>query len=206
MRTFNHRIALIGLAVILSACASSPPTRLYVLEPTVTPRSSPAVVPAPRIAIDRVELPESLDHRGIFLHEARFRARRARLDRWAGPLDRNILSVLAEELVTLVPGADVTTYPWDTPPPVDYTVHVRVRDFAAAPGDTVVLSVVWTITKDRGSSPVARREAVYAVPRRGPGILPVVEAMSRALGEFAQDIAKGIPRISKRRDPVKDSQ
>ncbi len=198
MKGLSQWITAIGLAVVLSACASSPPTRLYVLEPAVTAGRPVQSVPGPRVAIDRVLLPEHLAHRGIFLHEARFRARRARFDHWAGPLDANILDVLAADLAALAPGIDVTTYPWDAPPGVDYTVRVRVRDFAATPGDEVVLSVVWTITRGRERLPVVRRSVVYQVPRAGDGVLPVVEAMSRALGELARDIADGISRVSHR--------
>lgn len=198
MSKLTHYSVLVGtlLVGVLSGCGTSPPSRLYVIEP-MTMTGSANSVAGLTIAIGPITLPEHLDRKEILTHDEPYRVNTAEFDRWAEPLDQGIIAALAENLSILIPTDHVVTYPFDNAHQIDYRVNVRVISFAAEPSGEVELKVSWVIY-DTADALVTVNKARYSEQRRGSEMVDTVAAMSRAIEQLSRDIADAINEASKK--------
>lgn len=171
----------------LSACSTSPTPRLYVLEPIVLSASTHDDEGL-SIIVGPITLPGHLDQKGIVTHDQRFRVNSAEFDRWAEPLDHNISRVMSENLSILIPSNQVIAYPLRTAHDVDYSVQVRIIEFANNSDGQVVLNAAWMI-HDADGKPVKIAKTRFSTPRRGDEVIALVEAMSLAIEQLSRDIA-----------------
>lgn len=173
----------------LNACSTSPEPRLYIIEPMVA--AGALVDEGLTVTVGPVTLPAHLDHKGIVTHDERFRVNSSAFDRWAEPLDQNIVRALCENLSVLIPSNQVIAYPLRTAHEVDYSVQVRVVAFGSNPDGQVELNVAWMI-HDAADTPVKLAKSRYTVSRRGSDVIDLVEAMSEAVELLSRDIAGAI--------------
>lgn len=174
----------------LSACSTSPQPRLYIIEPMV--RSTHTQVDESlTVTVGPITLPGHLDHKGIMTHDQRYRVNLAEFDRWAEPLDDNIVRVMCENLSLLIPSEQVIAYPLHTALDVDYSVRIRIIEFGSNPDGQVVLKAAWMI-HDSADNPVNVSRTRFSTPRRGDDVVALVEAMSVAIEQLSRDIAAGL--------------
>lgn len=192
MSKFSHAAVLVSTLLIgsLTACGTSPPTRLYIIEP-MSAVDSARVDAGPSIAVGPISLPEYLDRKEILTHDERYRVNAAEFDRWAEPLDHSISAALAENLSILVPTDQVVVYPLDSAHTVDYTIALHIITFGTEPSGEVVLKAFYVIY-DAANVAVARRKARYSEQRRGNNVIDTVAAMSRAIEQLSRNIADAI--------------
>lgn len=202
MSKLSQCFVLVGALLIgvLGGCGTSPPSRLYVIEPMSMPAGA-STVAGVTIAVGPISLPEHLNRKEILTHDEMYRVNAAEFDRWAEPLDEGITAALAENLSILVPTDHVITYPLDDAHQVDYTVKVRVISFGAEPSGKVVLKASWVI-RDTAKASTIRRRAQYSENRLGSAMVDTVAAMSRAIEQLSRDIADAINAASAK--PWKD--
>jgi len=175
------------LLLMLTACGTSPPTRLYVLEP-VAVRGASEGREALRVAVNEATLPKRLARKEILSRDQHFVIRTAEFDRWAEPLEQNVTSVLAENLSVLLGSDRVFAYPWGSGEPVDFTVSIQILEFGPDPSGNVALHALWRIANAAGDT-VVLKKSLYAASRAGDDVSATVAAMSRAIGELSRDIA-----------------
>lgn len=187
---FGVITAVAILASSLSACSSSPPPRLYILEPIAAAAAHPQDA-ALSIGVGKVIVPAYLDRKEIVTRDERYRINSAKFDRWAEPLDQNIANILAENLSILMPGDQVFAYPWDPIRDFDYTVRLRVVRFGASPNGNVELSAIWSIIRS-DDTPVTMTRTQYFVDRSGNDVRGLVAAMSNGIEELSRDISKAL--------------
>lgn len=181
------------LSAILMGCSSSPPTRLYLLEPVSVPENLTTDTEL-TITVGPILLAEHLNRREVLSHDEPYRLTAAEFDWWAEPLEGNITSVLTENLSTLLSTDRVIDHRWDTRS-ADYTVRVHVTELAAEANGAVSLKAAWTINDQTGTPGELHKNAYTAL--RGNGeVVATVAAMSRTLAQLSQDIADEINRLS----------
>lgn len=182
-------IATLGILITsMSACSSSPASRLYILEP-IAAAAPPAVAAALSIAVEEVIMPAYLDRKEIITRDERYEINSAEFDRWAEPLGQNIANILAENLSILLPSDQVVAYPRDPVREFDYIVRVRVVRFGARPDGNVELSATWSIIAS-DNTPVTVTRTQYVVGRSGEDIRGLVAAMSNGVEKLSRDISK----------------
>lgn len=179
-----------ALMTVLSACGTSPPTRLYLVEPVVVRDSDSALVPM-TVMVGKVVLPEYLTRKEILSRDQNYVVSAAMFDRWAEPLETNVTSTLAENLAALIRSDRVIAYPWALSGPADFEVSVQVIAFGPAPGGDVVLKALWRVVDSSGDT-VAIRRSNYAQSRRTADPAATVGAMSLALGDLSREIAMAL--------------
>src|SRR2546430_14448306 len=134
-------LALLGVCLLgLHGCASSPPTRLYVL-PSLTGAETapPAAQRDLTIGVGPVTLHPYLDRPQIVTRASRARLILGEFDQWGAPLRDSVTRALAENLSLLVPTDRVVLHPWARTTVPDYQVTVEVLQFDAGPGGEVIL-------------------------------------------------------------------
>ena len=73
---------------------------------TITTDASPIIILGP------VTLPEYHSRKGILVREQQFKVSISEFDRWAEPLDQNIISVIAENISSPIHSDHVFNYRW----------------------------------------------------------------------------------------------
>ena len=194
--------ALVLCFMITAGCASTKPSKFYMLSTLATPETGTeagASSPGLAIGIGPITLPEHLDREQIVTRTSRNELRLAEFDRWAGSLKDGFSRVLAENLSILLSTDRVALFPWRRSVPIDYQVVVDVSRFDGELGGNLLLIGRWTVFAGRDKQVLSMGTSRISEPSGAQGYAALVAAQSRALGRFSSEIAEAIMTISRRR-------
>ena len=189
-------LALLGVCLLgLSGCASSPPTRLYVL-PSMTgaETASPAAPRDLTIGVGPVTLSPYLDRLPIVTRASRARLVLGEFDQWAASLQDLVTRALAENLSLLIPTERVVLHPWSRTVELDYQVTVDVMQFDAGPSGEVVLAARWRLLNAKEQALVMRQARFTAAAGRRDYEATII-AMGHTLDALSQDMAAALLTI-----------
>ena len=183
----TSRLPAALLTLTLAACASSPQTRFFALDP-VSPGAAPADRGAVRAAvkIDAVHIPPALDRDSMVRGESDNQLEISSQDRWAGDLGEMVRRVLTQDLAQRLPSGMVIA-PESPAPASARGVVVDILTFQPQAGE-VVLDADWTLLQGTQSNAVLRR-SVHLTTSAAPSAQSQAAAMSTLLGQMADDIA-----------------
>ena len=180
------------LILTLTACASSPPTRFFALDP-VSPGASPAADQTggshAAVKIDAVHIPPALDRDSMVRGESDNQLEISSQDRWAGDLGEMIRRVLTQDLAQRLPPGSVIA-PESPAPPNARGLVVDVLTFQPQGGE-VVLDADWTLLEGTQSNAVMRRSVHLTAPAASSA-QGEAAAMSTLLGQLADGVASRI--------------
>jgi uncharacterized lipoprotein YmbA len=188
---------MLGVVLLgLHGCASSPPTRFYVLpSPTGAETAPPAAQRDLTIGVGPVTLHPYLDRPQIVTRASRAHLILGEFDQWGAPLRDSVTRSLAENLSLLVPTDHVVLHPWSRTTVPDYQVTVDVLQFDAGPGGEVILAARWQILNADEKALVLRKSRLTAVAG-GREYEATVTAMGRTLDALSRDIAAALLTIA----------
>jgi uncharacterized protein len=186
----TSRLILALLVLTVSACASSPPTRYFALDPVASTGAAAqgGGMSAP-VKIDAVHIPPALDRDSMVRGESDNQLQISSQDRWAGDLGEMIRRVLTQDLAARLP-AGMVIAPESPAPPNARGVVVDILTFQPQAGE-VVLDADWTLLQGTQSNPVLRRNAHLTAPAASSA-QGQAAAMSTLLGELADSMAADI--------------
>jgi len=189
------------LVVALSGCASTPPTRFFVLSSISGPEEmrSGEGERCFAIGIGPVKIPEYLNQPEIVTRVTQSEVRLDEFARWAEPLEDNISHALAENLSSLLCIWTIAIFPWRAQTPIDYRIDVHVIQMDGMLGGNAFLDVSWSIADgaDRRKPPLVTKRSTYKEPTRGEDYGALVSAQSRNLAFLSRAIAEAILQLSK---------
>ena len=173
------------LLLTLAACASSPPTRFFALDPTSA--AAPAAASGAPVKIDAVHIPPALDRNSMVRGESDNQLQISSEDRWAGDLGEMIRRVLTQDLAGRLPG-DMVIAPDSPAPPNARGIVIDILTFQPQATGEVVLDADWTLLEGTHSNPVLRR-SVHLTGSAAASAQGEAAAMSMLLGQLADSIA-----------------
>lgn len=185
--------------VLPGACGTTPQSSFYTLAPPETSEVTYTVRPM-SVVVAAVTVPEIVDRPQIVV---RVDANQVRLDeyaRWADPLKGQIQRTVAADLALALQGARVSSYPQEGDGASSWRVRVDVSRFDAAPGDTVTVDALWSVSVPKGTAgaggasgaaPLSGRTVARA-PCAAAGYDAMAAAYSSALAAVSRDIAMAI--------------
>src|SRR5215472_11452912 len=175
-------LAILGVVLLgLHGCASSPPTRFYVLPPLAGAETAPLAAQHDlTIGVGPVTLHPYLDRPQIVTRASRTRLMLGEFDQWGAPLHDSVTRSLAEHLSLLVPTDRVVLHPWSRTTVPDYQVTVDVLQFDAGPSGEVILAARWQILNAEEKALVMRTSRLTAAAG-GHDYEATVTAMSHTL-------------------------
>ncbi len=180
------------LLITVGGCATSQPTRFYILSAaedparageTPCPEGSPAA-----IGIGPVGLPKHLDRPQIMTRKGENELHLSELDEWAEPLEDNIADVIARNLRSLT-CTRVETFPWRESEKIGYRLSVTIVRLDGTPGKQARLDALWSISDEKAERTICTRESRYAEPVSTDTHEALVSAYSRLLASLSRDIA-----------------
>lgn len=178
--------------LVLAGCGTTRPARYYLLTPE-GPMASPDAASSLGIGVGPVTLAPYLDRAQVVTRVAG--TNELRLEdsrRWAEPLAEAVGRVLAEDLARRLGTDQVRVYPWRQWEGLDYQVVVEVLRFDADSQGRVRLDVRWRVEGHGGAGSLATRRSELAGEVRGEGYAAIVQAQSRTLAGFADEIAAAV--------------
>ena len=190
MRRSARRLAALA-AILLAACASTPPSRFYTLSAPATPARpagslavavGPVSIPA---VVDRPEIVVTVSEHEVWLDE---------FNRWASPLAEAIALAVAENLTAGLDSPQVSLLAAGAM--VDFRVGVEVQRFESMPGTHALLDAVFTVRRVKdGKVVTGRTTARETATERGYDALAA--AHSRAVARLAHDISAVIQDLAR---------
>ncbi|CAM5774673.1 hypothetical protein LMIY3S_04640 [Labrys miyagiensis] len=179
--------SLLGLAMVLgllSACAS-PASKIYTL---TTLERTPSSGRPVSISIETVDLPKYLDRPQFVRRSSDVQLDISEFERWGEPFGSMIQRVLAEDLRRHLPARSLVTTSQTTTGTEAATLEFSVNRFEPGPTGEIAMQAQWRLHyRSGGRGPGA--QAIVIVRPAAADTGSQVEAMSKALDEFAAKIA-----------------
>ncbi len=189
------------LVLVLSGCASTPPTRFFILSPIAGSERMGSRMSERcfAIGIGPVKIPEYLNQPEIVTRISPNELRLDEFAKWAEPLEDNISQALAGNVRSLLCIRSIAIFPWKGGTPIDYRIDVHVIQMDGMLGENAFLDVSWSIADgaDRRITPVVTKRSTYKELTRGGDYGAFVSAQSRNLDSLSREIAEAILELSK---------
>jgi uncharacterized lipoprotein YmbA len=188
VRTAALAVSLAATAV--TGCGNSMPVRYVTLNamPVTTPRTT---TPIPPVQLTAVHIPAVLDRPEVVTLASRNRLTIHDGDRWGAPFAQLMRRTLAQDLVTRLPSGSFV-FPDAPAPPDTRTLVVTVLDCEADASGTLRLQAAWTLLSGHPAHVTLTQQATLETGIAGHDAEAQAAAMSRVLGELADDIAASV--------------
>jgi uncharacterized lipoprotein YmbA len=190
MTRLPFAIGLALLAVMLTACGTSPPVRYFSLEPAAV--SATVDEPGARVVgLGPLRVPDYLKRSQIVTRGSGSEIKVNDYARWAEPVDKAMHRVLAANVDRQLEGVIVVAYPYLETVPVDYIVLGQVDRFDGDSAGSVVLEVQWSVQNDQRKALISPQRVRYETRASDPDDPEAItRAMNQALARFSDDIAR----------------
>lgn len=193
---WGSKILVSLLFIQLVGCASSPPSRFYLLNPipngSEVHRSTGTGEPCISLGIGPVRLPEYTNRPQIVTRTSQNELSRAQFDLWAEPLANTFSRVIAENLTRLLCTESVHLFPWMPSIKPDYLVRVEVMELTGDLDSKAYLQVQWTIWGTVEGNELVRKRSTYSEPVQDRTYHGLVQAYSIMVGQLSREIAEAI--------------
>ena len=171
----------------LSGC-SSPPARFYALSVTGAQTQTPLDV---SVAVGPVTIPAAVDGPRMVLNVGPNELRPDEYNRWAAPLQDDILRTVAANLTMLLGTARVTLSTNTSGSTPEYRASIEVERFESVLGQTVTVEAVWSVRRSSDGAVQSGRTAAHESVSGG-GFGALAAAHSRAIAHLSENIAAGV--------------
>lgn len=201
-----RRWPVVLLGALLGSCASSPPTQFYTLEPVqpCQPRSAGANGCQPvsiqertlhasggPIQVAPVHVPALLERQEIVSERGPSELILSNRHRWGAPVAEMTRRTLTQDLLQRMQGNQVVL-PEQPAPPNTREIVVDILRLQSDAGGRVVLQGSWSLLPAGSDTPTLMRNFSFAEQASASSYAAQVQAMSRLLGQLADDIAGAV--------------
>lgn len=187
--------------LLLAGCISrSAPTVTYYSLMTMEQlgeTESLAALPEVRLGIGPIAIPDSLKRSQIATRQQGNQHEFAEFQRWAGVLEKDITSVMGDNLGQLLGIEKVGFFPWLHHFKPTYRLTIDVIRFDGSLGDEAVLSARWAIADADGKDFLAGKKSDYRQPLADASYAALIKAESQLLAALSREIAHEIVALAK---------
>jgi uncharacterized lipoprotein YmbA len=191
MRRASRLAVAWALVAVVTGC-SSPPSNFYTLSATATPGPPSSKL---SVAVGPISVPSTIDRPQIVVSTGANQVSLDDFNRWASPLQDNLVRVVADNLGTILGTPRVTLYP-TLAAGVDYRVQVEVRNFESVPGTSASLDAVWTVRRTKDGKTETGRTSVREKVESG-GYDALAAAHSRGVARLSENIAEAVRSLDR---------
>lgn len=195
MRATLGWFLVIMVLLNISACVNTQSTHFYLLramDPVDHSLSLEHKNEGISMGLGPVSLPKYLDRPQIVTRISSHEIDLAEFHNWAAPLKENVSQVLEENLSYLLDTQRIVAYPWNRSKSPTYQLSLDIMQLDGTKNQEAVLKVRWTFAKEEGKKILHQKTSQYIEVPRGPSYEDLVEAMSRILASFSQEIAEAL--------------
>jgi uncharacterized protein len=177
-------------------CATSPPTKFYMLSP-LAPSSDTKAGSAQNqqpktVRVDGVVVPGYLDRDEIVTRISENQIHLADLNRWGEPLRNSLTNILALNLSRLLPTENFAVFAFKCPSEVNYQIIVEIIQMDGSLNGDVQLMAQWSIFEVKESNILVTRESYFKASEAPADYGALVAAQSRLVEALSREIAKSL--------------
>jgi hypothetical protein len=151
-----------------------------------------ASLPEVRLGVGPVSIPDSLKRSQIATRQQGNQFEFAEFNRWAGVLERDITSVVGDNLGQLLGVDKVGFFPWMHHFNPTYRVMIDIIRFDGSLEGEAVLSTRWAISDSEGKNFLAGKKSDYRQPLADASFAALIKAESQLLAALSKEIAAEI--------------
>ena len=177
-------------ALLALSCASSAPSRFYLLEAQSRSIAAPAA-DAPSVGVGPILFPGYLDRSEMVVRRGG-ELELLDFERWGERLPSNFLSVLVENLGARAGAHRFFGFGWPGSVSLDYRLTGSVSQFEADESGLVTLAVQWQIVDAEGVATVPARRSRYTEQASPGDYAATAAALSRTVAAFSDDVAEAL--------------
>ena len=192
---FLKTFVLIILCLWPLGCATSPPTKFYLLSPLPAPSLETGDTQDQQlttIRVDAVVIPGYLDRDEIVTRVSENEIHLADLNQWGEPLRDSLTTILALNLSRLLPAKGFAVFPFKCPSPVDYQISVEIVRMDGSLDGDVHLTAQWSILQGKENSIMVTRKSRFKASKAPTDYDELVATQSRLVEALSREIVKSI--------------
>lgn len=182
--------SLLGAALLLAACGSTPKESYYTLSASPPPAPPAAAASQVSVLVGPVVVPEAVDRSPMVVRTGPNEVSIDDFHRWVEPLKSGIPRALAELLMRELGTPRVLAGRSASGTAADYRVAVDVQRFESSFTEGATLDAAWTVTPAKGAARTGRTFVQEPAPTRDHA--GIAAAHRKALERLASDIAAAI--------------
>lgn len=200
----KHAVWLAAGIILLGSVGCrglSTPVHFYALASMAGNSLKAAVSDFPKdlvIGVGPIELPEIYNRPQIVTTSGQNRLTLSEYHRWAGVLQEEISTVLAENLSVLLQSERVVSFPWDGISDPDIRIFVRVHRFEGTLGQKAVFAATWSMRDPRSGRPPVVKKTFLEEPVDDAAYPAYIAAQNRLLAAFSREMASEIVKLNPR--------
>lgn len=156
-----------------------------------------ASLPEVRLGVGPITIPDSLKRSQIATRQHGNQYEFAEFNRWAGVLEKDIASVLGDNLGQLLGIEKVGFFPWLHHFKPTYRVMVDVIRFDGSIDGEAFLSARWAISDSEGKDFLAGKKSDYQQPLEDASYAALIRVESQLLASLSKEIAAEIVALKK---------
>jgi uncharacterized lipoprotein YmbA len=174
------------------------PTRFAVLAsvdemPGAARPGAPAPPSAVRVGLGPVTLPEYVRRSAIVSRIDGTRLVPSGTERWAEPLDRAVVRVLAIDLERTLGVGRIVNHPWYDSDRPDVQIEIAFSRCEREEPGQIVVAARWSVRHLSGDQPPIERESRIERKTNGPDGASTALALSQALADLCREIKSAWP-------------
>ena len=189
-------VAMVAGVMMVTACGGrSAPAKFYTLqtvEQSSTGKSLPLNV---TLAVGPVAIPEAIDRSEIVTRDTGNQISFSEYQRWAGPLEKSIAAVIAQNIGTLLETERVTPFTRENIFKPTHRVVIRIDRYDSQLAKEFLLKATWSIKNLNGNQRLLIRNSTIREPLASAAYDELVAAQSKALAAMSREIAAGIIEV-----------
>lgn len=193
--------ALIAIITVLTGCGSTPPSRFYHLNSMSSRNEIPqnTINEGKKVInVGPIRIPDYLDRPQIITRYGENRFKISEFERWAGPLENDIVRVLAENLSAQLPPDHYFVLSWspilEAYLPSSYRVEMIINRFEGALDGKVILNAQWGIFSNEKGMILTKKSSIEELVTVKK-YEALVHAMSVSLEKLSSEIASAITNL-----------
>ena len=184
---------VVGILLLTACGGRTPPAKFYTLQPVEQSSTGKSLPLNVALAIGPVAIPAALDRAEIVTRDAGNAISFSEYHRWAGPLEEDIASVMAQNIATLLESDRVTPFTLENlffQP--THRVVININRYDSQLAKEFLIDATWSIKDLKSRKLLLIRNSTLREPLASAEYEELVAAQSKALAALSKIIAEAV--------------
>lgn len=190
-------VTMVVGVMMLTACGGrTPPAKFYTLQPVEQSSTGKTLPLDVTLAVGPVAIPAALDRAEIVTRDAGNEVNFSEYHRWAGPLEEDIASVIAQNIATQLETERVTPFTRENiffQP--THRVVININRYDSQLAQEFLIDATWSIKDLKSRKLLLVRNSTIREPLASAEYEELVAAQSKVLAALSQEITSALIEV-----------
>ena len=189
-------VTMVVGVMMLTACGGrTPPAKFYTLQPVEQSSTGKSLPLDVALAVGPVAIPAALDRAEIVTRDAGNAISFSEYHRWAGPLEEDIASVMAQNIANLLDTERVTPFTRENIFQPTHRVVININRYDSQLSHEFLIDATWSIKDLKSRKLLLVRNSTIREALASAEYEELVAAQSKVLAALSQEIAAGLIEV-----------